>query len=144
MPPNPKLIDAQSKMAKAQADAQAKQVKGKEMMAKLMIEAGKSQAQVDLMHAQAVKALADAKGVQSGHAIAAMEALIGAEKSRNDTLMDGIKLLMDLVEGKDGEANAGGVPGMEPAPGNTSVPGAPPGAPAQTDAGLGGGGIQPA
>ena len=45
------------------------------------------------MEAEAIRALADAQGVETGHTIAMINAQLASEKSRKDTIMESLKLM---------------------------------------------------
>jgi hypothetical protein len=96
--PNPKLQIEQIKAQTKQADMQLKFKLG---MMKLMKEAEESQAKVKKLEAEAIKALAEAKGVETGHAISLINAQIAAEKSRHDGMMSAIQTMLKTAETMD-------------------------------------------
>lgn len=97
-PPNPKMLDAETKRIKVEGDQKIKLMELRERMARLMTDISVSQASITLMEAQAQKALAEAKGVDTGHMIAAFEASIGAAKLRHDAMTGTLKLMNDLLK----------------------------------------------
>lgn len=120
--PNPKMQIEQIKAQVKQADMQ---LKGKIAAMKLAQEAEVKQATVKKLEAEAVKLMAEAQGVDSGHKIALLNAQIGAEKSHRDHLMKQAELMMKAFEidsnnqkEEANDSNTGGVPGMASAPSN--------------------------
>ena len=123
-PKGPRAIPVQPHF-KVQVETLKAKVKETEMqlhaklaMAKLMQEADLNQAKINNLQAQAVKALADAQGVETGHEIAIIEAQIGAAKAHQDGLLKAAEIMQkgmaqqtgDISEGND---NFGGLPPME-------------------------------
>lgn len=118
--PNPKMQIEQIKAQVKQADMQ---LKGKIAAMKLAQEAEVKQATVKKLEAEAVKLMAEAQGVDSGHKIALLNAQIGAEKSHRDHLMKQAELMMKAFEidnnkEEANDSNTGGVPGMDSASSN--------------------------
>ena len=92
-----------------------------------------------------LKLVAEAKGVETGHMIAAIEASIGAIRAHNDTLHERIKLLMEGMKDEQGmegnNADGGRVPQVGQRPSDGGAAGGVPqggGAAAQP---MGGGGL---
>jgi hypothetical protein len=87
------------------------QMKFKLGMAKLMSEVELTQAKITELQAKAVLELEQADGVKSGHAIAMLEAQIGAKRAH----VDGILKAIDMMNNLEKEASNDGksVPGME-------------------------------
>jgi hypothetical protein len=100
---------------KAESKNMEGQIKIKMAQMKLMAEYDKNQAQIQKLQADAVKALADAKGVESGHAIALIEAQIGAAKNHQDVILKIIEMLRQETGNEDQQGNGGR---MEKSPGN--------------------------
>lgn len=96
--PNPKVQVEQIKAQTKQADMQLKFKLG---MMKLMKDAEESQAKIKKLEADSIKALAEAKGVETGHAIALINSQIAAEKARHDGMMSAIKTMLDTSETMD-------------------------------------------
>lgn len=94
-PPNPKLQIEEMKQKGKMMDAQMSM---KLEALKLMEDAKINQAKIQLLEAQAVKALADAQGVESGHQIALIEAQLGAAKSQQDVVMKHIDMMMKMAD----------------------------------------------
>jgi hypothetical protein len=53
------------------------------------------------MEAEALRAMEEAGGVQTGHAIAAMNTEIAMAKAKQDGLISAVKMVMDLSEGPE-------------------------------------------
>ncbi len=120
--PNPKMQIEQIKAQTKQADMQ---LKGKIAAMKLAQEADKTQATVKKLEAEAIKLMAEAQGVSTGHEIALLNARIGAEKSHRDHLMQQAEMMMKAFEldsntqrEETNDSNSGGVPGMDTASSN--------------------------
>ena len=94
---------------------------------KLMQEADVKQAQVMKLQAEATKLLAEAKGVDTGHQIALINAQIGAEKAHRDSLFRAAETMMKAIELDKGEMtseasdDAGGLSGMEDPSSNQGI-----------------------
>jgi chaperonin GroES len=104
-PPNPKLLIEQ---AKAQGKMQIEQAKAQTELKKFALEFSEDQklnaAKVAELQAQAIKLLADAKGVDNGHRIAAFNAGLGALKIRDEAMMNRVHAIIKLME-QQGNAN---------------------------------------
>lgn len=115
--PNPK---AQMEMAKIAV--KEKDLKLREMMfiAELMEERRLNGAKIVELEAKAMAHMAEAKGVDAGHRIAAFEAALGALKHHDESLNKRIELMMKSMEKEnDGQAsNAPGMGGLAGAPSN--------------------------
>lgn len=122
--PVPLLV--QVEQIKAQGKQMDAQVRLKMAVMKLEGEVQLNQAKIDNLQAQAVKALADAKGVDSGHAIALIEAEIGATKNHNEHLLK----IIDMMRAENDR-------GMGESPNNATAVHAAPGGSEQSNAGLG-------
>jgi chaperonin GroES len=117
--PNPKLVIEQMKN---QERTMNHQLKFKLGLAKLMQEAELQQAKITELQAKAVLELEQADGVKNGHAIAMLEAQIGAKRAHMDGILKSIELMRSLQEetattkeiGNDAER----VSGMEGSPSN--------------------------
>jgi DNA-binding MarR family transcriptional regulator len=89
------------------------QLKFKLGLAKLMSEAELMQAKVTELQAKAVLELEQADGVKNGHAIAMLEAEIGAKRAHVDGILKSIELMKNIErETSDGER----ISGMEATP----------------------------
>lgn len=125
-PPNPKV---QIEQMKVQRDIQIAQMKNQLAALELLGQADLVQAQIQELRAKAVKHLAEAKGVESGHAIALIEAQIGAAKAHQDGLIKAAKLIMDGIQQSkeigngDGDADGRGIQSMVAGPGNAAAQG---------------------
>jgi hypothetical protein len=91
--PNPKL---QLEQMKAQVKQAEHQLKFKLGMMKIMKDAELNQAKIHKMEAEAMKAVEEAGGVRTGHAIAVMNAEIAAAKHRQDGLVSAIETMIKL------------------------------------------------
>ena len=92
--PHPKIQIEQLK-------AEAKRLDGvnklKMKLLDVQANAGKVQAEILQLHAQAAKLIAEAKGVDVGHQIALIEAQIAAKKHHVDTMIDVAKLIHEAT-----------------------------------------------
>lgn len=88
--PNPKVQIEQMKQDTAKMKLQAEM---KNNADELQLEARRLEGELQKLRADSIKALADAKGVESGHAIAMLEAQIAAKKNH----MDGVLAHLDRV-----------------------------------------------
>lgn len=113
-PPNPKLVIEQMKNEERHTSHQLKFKLG---LAKLMKEAELDQAKITELQSKAVLQLEQADGVKNGHAIAMLEAQIGAKKAHMDGVLKSIELMKSLMEEKDGSGQAG-MDGMGQSPSN--------------------------
>lgn len=106
VPQNPKMLDAQSRQIMAQA--KQSDVKNKMDLAKaeLQMEAAKLKYEIGLLSAQAAQAMATAKGVEQGHAIALLEAQIGAKNAHLDSVLKAMSLAHDMVQTQMGAEDA--------------------------------------
>jgi len=78
------------------------QLKFKLGIAKLMQEAELQQAKITELQAKAVLELEQADGVKSGHAIAMLEAQIGAKRAHVDGIIKSIEMMQSLTEEASG------------------------------------------
>ena len=85
-------------------------------IAKLMQEAELQQAKITELQAKAVLELEQADGVQSGHAIAMLEAQIGAKRAHVDGIIKSIEMMQNLE--KEANNDGAGIQGMEDVPRN--------------------------
>jgi hypothetical protein len=92
------------------------QMKFKLGMAKLMAEVELTQAKITELQAKAVLELEQADGVKSGHAIAMLEAQIGAKRAHVDGIMKAIDMMKNLE--KEASNDGAGIQGMEELPRN--------------------------
>lgn len=117
--PSPQVQIEQMKSETKRLDSQ---IKLKTMELKLMAEAEVNQAKVQNLQAQAIKALAEAKGVESGHAIALLEAQIGAAKAHQEGILRTIQMVHDaMIDKEERNDKQTGVEGMVGTPGDTAV-----------------------
>lgn len=93
--PDPKMQIEQLRMQSKEADRQLQMKLG---MLKLMKDAELNQAKIHKMEAEAIRALEEAGGVQTGHAIAAMNAEIAMAKAKQEGLMQSIEMMMKMSE----------------------------------------------
>ena len=92
------------------------QLKFKLGIAKLMQQAELEQAKITELQAKAVLELEQADGVKSGHAIAMLEAQIGAKRAHVDGIIKSIEMMQNLD--KESNNDGAGIQGMEDVPRN--------------------------
>jgi len=85
-------------------------------IAKLMQEAELQQAKITELQAKAVLELEQADGVKSGHAIAMLEAQIGAKRAHVDGIIKSIEMMQNLE--KEASNDGAGISGVEELPRN--------------------------
>ena len=126
-PQNPLMqieqIKAQSKgqieQMKLQAKQQETESKLKLSIFKMQSEADVKQATVNKLQAEAIKLMAEAQGVDTGHQIALINAQIGAEKAHRDSLLKAADHMLRAIEIDKAEisnaenSNGAGVSGMD-------------------------------
>lgn len=128
-PQNPKVQVEQIKAQTKQLDIQ---MNAKMAVLTLMEEAEINKAKILELQAKAAKELAEAKGVETGHAIALLEAQIGAARNHQDGIFRVIEILQNQLEkgevpsGKSASSNAGGVANLDAKPGNVRSVSVPP------------------
>lgn len=116
--PNPKV---QVEQMKQQSKQMEMKLKLQEKQLEMQSQAELNQAKIQQLQAQAIKLLAEAKGVDTGHQIALIEAEIGARKNHQDGIINMIKSLKELASASD----EGGMGGMEAASGQQGSMGVP-------------------
>ena len=116
--PNPKMVIEQMKTQERQMNHQLKFKLG---MMKLMQEAELTQAKITELQAKAVLELEKADGVKNGHAIAMIEAQIGAKRARMEGIIRSIELMREIEKEKADDRQ--GISGMENPPSDTGVSG---------------------
>ncbi|MBK7424874.1 MAG: hypothetical protein IPJ48_18340 [Propionivibrio sp.] len=83
----------------------------------LMGEVELNQAKIQELRASAAKLLAEAQGAESGHAIALLNAQIGAAKAHQDGLLRSAKIILDGIKMKaeigNGNTSEGSSPTLE-------------------------------
>lgn len=120
--PQPKVIVETMRLEAKKLDIQIKlQVK----IAELMQEAELNEAKILELHAKAAKELAEAKGVETGHQIAALNASIGAARAKQQGIHDSIKIMHDIYESiaerKENGDNTGGIQRLAEASSHSSI-----------------------
>ena len=95
---DPKVQIEQMRLKDRQED---RQINTKLAGLKLMDAAKVNEAKIKKMEAEAVRALEEAGGVQTGHAIAALNAEIAMAKAKQDGLMSAIEMVMKMSEGPE-------------------------------------------
>jgi hypothetical protein len=113
--PNPKIVEAQMKQQAAQMKAQ---LDFKVKLLELVQGAEKQQAEIKLLEAQVVQTLAEAKGVDTGHQIAILEAQIGAAKNKQEGTLEALKILQTMSKEQEDGSQSGGMGSMAGASGN--------------------------
>jgi chaperonin GroES len=123
-PPDPKMIEAQLNTVESQAKMQIDQQRANYEQVKVEAEIEEIVAKIELMKAQAIKAIADAEAVEVGDQFEQYKTQIEALtvdlkdwKARHEAELEG------ELEGGEGGGNSGGdvgggVPGVEAAPDN--------------------------
>jgi hypothetical protein len=107
IPPRPD-VKMQIEQMKTQERQMNHQLRFKLGLAKLMQETELIQAKITELQAKAVLELEQADGVKNGHAIAMIEAEIGARKAQMDGVMRSIELMRDIErEANDGSRMEG-------------------------------------
>ena len=109
IPPQPNIKLEIEKM-KNEERAMNHQLRFKLGIAKLMSEVELTQAKVTELQAKAVLELEQADGVKNGHAIAMLEAQIGAKRAHMDGIIKSIEMMKSLSEEANGNS---GVSSME-------------------------------
>jgi len=104
--PNPKV---QVEQMKLQAKQQHMELDKMKFIANLQEQARVNQAKIVQLEAQAMKLIAEADGVQTGHEIAAFEAAIGAMKHHNDALQSQAELMLKSMESRNEATNGAGM-----------------------------------
>jgi chaperonin GroES len=138
-PPNPKVMHEQLEQQRFKLEQQDFELKKQETMINLKKEVQESQAKIMELYAKAQKLLAEAKGVETGHQIALIDAQIAAEKNHSDKLM---KILDMMQKGmKDASTQGESAPGLAAGGGNATVPGGPQGNGAGTQGQVGATGL---
>lgn len=126
-PQNPLMqveqIKAESKgqieQMKLQAKQQETESKLKLSIFKIQAEADVKQATVNKLQAEAIKLMAEAQGVDTGHQIALINAQIGAEKAHRESLLKAADHMLKAIELDKAEisnaenSNRAGVSGMD-------------------------------
>jgi len=118
--PNPKIAEAQMK---AQAEQMKAQLNFKIKLLELVQGAEKQAAEIKLLEAQVVQTLAEAKGVDTGHQIALLEAQIGAAKNKQEGVLEAIKILQSMSKEQDNGSESGGMGSMAGPSGNAGAMG---------------------
>ena len=95
--PNPQMIMAQGRAQMGQAAVMKAQTEAKVKLGELQMEAGKLKYEVALLSAQAANQMAQAKGVDQGHAIALLEAQIAAKKNHLDSVIKALELAHGVI-----------------------------------------------
>ena len=106
-PINPKVQVEQMKM---QAQQMQGQLDFKLGLMQLMQKAEEAQAKIKLMEAQAIQAIADANGVETGHNIAMLNAQIAAQKHQRDGVLSAIEVMLKATELKHEMSQAAAKP----------------------------------
>lgn len=93
--PNPKL---QAEQVKAQTKLQDIKSKFQLGMAKLLKDAQESEARTHKFEAEAIKALEEAKGVNTGHMVALINAQLAAQKQEHDSIVKEIETMISMAD----------------------------------------------
>ena len=101
-PPNPKMQIEQMHSQLKSMDIQLK-MKIKQM--EIASDAEKIKAEIQLLQAEAVKTLAEAKGVDVGHTIALINAQIAAKKHHQDAALGALKIMQEVMHGQQEAPN---------------------------------------
>lgn len=111
--PDAKSIEAQAKMQAAQNVALKMRQDHILAVAEMLRKIEESQAKVKQLLAQAELQHAQAQGIPQGHAIALLDAQIGAEKNHRDALLQVLDILMKSAGGSDNASGAATTAGTE-------------------------------
>lgn len=134
-PPQPNVKMEELKLKQAEFQLEQKKFEADQQEAKMKIqgEINLNQAAIIEKYAKAENYLAQAKGVESGHMLALIDAEIALLRAKNEGLKHGLDMMMSMSKGQsNGAANGTGTPqlpnvagmaGMEAQPPNTTVPG---------------------
>ena len=95
------MVLEQMKQQGKQAELQARL---RETTMKMLKDIELNTAKIHKLEAEAIKAIAEAGGVQTGHEIAMINTQIAAEKNRREDLMQAVSLMKDLMPQGEGEA----------------------------------------
>jgi chaperonin GroES len=135
--PNPKMMKAQLDQQEFQLKVKQFQADRQDARIELQLEVQLNQAEIMALYAKAEKLLAEAKGVDTGHQIALIEAQIGAAKAKNEGLMKALTIIQKEMENQHERANeGGGVGGMGSGAANAPLPPTPTGNRTGASAGL--------
>jgi cell division protein ZapA (FtsZ GTPase activity inhibitor) len=132
--PAPVPLQLQIAQIKAQTQVTKDQATLRMAAMELMGEVELNQAKIQELRAKAALHLAEAKSEESGHAIALLNAQIGAAKAHQDGLLRSAKIILDGIKmnqeqgnvSRQGSTDGGGVPAMAAPPSNPSTPDFPP------------------
>ena len=121
--PNPKM---QAEQVKAQVKMQQIQSDQQKFIVELMEERRVNSAKILEIQARAEKEMAEAKGVETGHQLAAIDAVIGILKHHDETLNKRIDAMLKHMEITNAANDSGaGVSGMGTPPSNSGIQGSP-------------------
>ena len=95
-PPTPPKV--QIEQMKLQAKQMEMQQTMRLKMFEMMEEHALNQAKILKLEADAAKSLAEAGGVQEGHDIAKFEAILGAEKAKQEGRASNIKMMQEMIQ----------------------------------------------
>lgn len=129
MPPPPPDVRVQVEQLKMQTRLQEMQMAQRMSALQLLGEAEEQQARIEKLRAEAIKALAEAKGVDAGHQVALIQSQIAAAKQHQQGLLAAAKLIQDNLK-QIGTGNdtfgtnplGGGVQGMAPESSDAILP----------------------
>jgi chaperonin GroES len=114
-PPDPKMLAVQVKQGELTLRQQAQQMEARNFVLKLQQDAQLIGAQILELRARAIMELAQAKGVDQGHQIALIDAMIGAKKAHYDALTGTIDSMTKLIGSTTNGNGADTGPGSSPA-----------------------------
>lgn len=119
--PNAKMMEVQIKQKAQELKEKEFQAERQDMQITMQVDIMRELAEIDRLHAQATKLLAEAEGVDTGHQIALINAEIGARKHG----MEGMLKMLDIFKkyqqpskesasgtGSDAKPNGAGLGGM--------------------------------
>lgn len=95
--PNPQMIMAQGRAQMGQAAMVRAQTEQKVKMAELQMQGAKLEYEIAKLSAEAANQMAQAKGVDQGHAIALLEAQIAAKKNHLDSVLQALELVHGVI-----------------------------------------------
>ena len=136
--PNPKMEIEKMRIEQQREEAQMNM---RMAALELMGEAELNQAKIMELQAKAIKHLAEAEGVDTGHEIALIEAQIGAAKASQEGLLKSIEIIQKGIDREQKGNQRGGMERMGKPPSNASLQEFPSGIDPHSPAAMGGGGL---
>ena len=136
--PNPKMEIEKMKIEQQREESQMNM---RMAALELMGEAELNQAKMMELQARAIKHLAEADGVESGHEIAMIEAQIGAAKAHQEGLLKSIEIIQKGIDREQKGSQRGGMERVGKPPSNAGLQEFPSGIDPHSPAAVGGGSV---